>query len=69
MSLDVVAPLRPETRGQAAACPNRTRAIPYKVAVSYDGRDAERARYVPNRSRQNSVVSLWISRVCSRSCA
>jgi hypothetical protein len=40
---------RPETKGQVAACPDRTRAIPCKVRVSYDRRDAECARYVPDR--------------------
>src|SRR5215469_10852536 len=42
------APLRPETKGQAAACPDRTRAIPCKLRA-VTGRGAERARRVPDR--------------------
>jgi len=41
-------PLRPETKGQAAACPDRTRAISCKVRA-VTGRGADRARRVPDR--------------------
>jgi hypothetical protein len=34
LSVGASAPLRPETKGQAVACPDRTRAIPCKVQQS-----------------------------------
>ena len=40
--------LRPETKGQAAACPDRTQAIPCKAQQS-SSEDRSRARCVPDR--------------------
>lgn len=40
--------LRSETKGQAAACPDRTQAIPCKVQQS-SSEDRSRARCVPDR--------------------
>src|SRR6185437_7729129 len=42
-------PLRPETKGQAGACPDQTRAIPCKVQQS-SSEDRRRARCVPDRT-------------------
>ena len=47
--------LRPETKGHAAACPDRTQAIPCKVQQS-SSEDRSRARCVPDR-RGNPGIS------------
>ena len=64
-------PLRSEAKGQAGACPDRTRAIPCKVRVRHDGRKAGRARCVPdqpvNTGKSRSIRNNAIHRLtCER---
>ena len=49
LSVGASAPPRSETKGQAVACPDRTRAIPCKVQQS-SSEDRCRARCVPDRT-------------------
>jgi hypothetical protein len=64
MASEPLHPLRSETKGQAAACPDRTRAIPCTARVGTEvarcGARPQTACYVPDRVG-NSGGSRWLT--------